>query len=84
MKDLPGTAVVPARKGGLDRLWDILVKRFKEDARDEEDHKVEALENVRRKPGQSLKSFLMEFNQKYYTACKDADVYWSDEYKIKQ
>ena len=26
----------------------------------------------------------MEFNQKYYTACKDTDIYRSDKYKLKQ
>ena len=79
-----GTPDNPARKGGFDVIWDLLVLLFQDDEEDEEDDYIKAVEAIQGRPTQKLRTFLIEFNEKYYKANILAGLAWSDSYKLNE
>ena len=63
-----GSVENPPERGGLDIIYDIICRRYKDEDVDMELDDITQFEQFKRKPGQSMRTYRLDFEQSYYQA----------------
>ena len=75
--------MVPPERGGLDILFDWLIAKYANEPEDEEDEDVENFEGWSREPGQAIRSFILDFEQRYDIAEATGQIDSNPRYKTR-
>ena len=72
-----------AVKGGLDIAFEQLSERYADDDEDQANEDIAAFETWNRAPGQTIRSYIQDPNQRYETANFTGQLAFSNAYKTK-